>query len=425
VSFGKLFTLFVGDALAQLEEIDEIQLYFYKLNDNCGPASGINIAEFPIELPAFIKKYNDYCFQKRAQNVTIKEFLGLLISSQFTDIRSIGFGLRGFYEPFDPKNPDPKAKESLQKKLESEIAKRQLENGVFVYPSIQVLFETVHARSDDSTAPIDLLQVLEYMDAPGASKFNFAQQNSNGSYKRIMRVHVYDKSVDPYPLESRLLRDKKGTILEVPSTPEGKAFYEKLMDIYRQYGVGSSEASTKATQLVETTLTTSNKSGKLKVNAHNVQPANRTRNSLVELQDEISKRVPTIHYGANGTTITNASLSTKADSRVSTVNMIRPGDTGTSLSPNGSGFGGVPVRVIPATMSMTSLGCPLATPAQLFFTQFGTGTTIDNLMLVTNITHTLSPGKFETSWQFAYSDAYARYESPQTIGADFDNLEIK
>jgi hypothetical protein len=423
VSFGKLFTVFVGDALSQLEEIDEVQLFFYKLNDNCGPVSSINIAEFPIEISAFMKKYNDYVYQKRAESVTIKEFLGLLISSQFTDPRSLGFGMRGFYEAYDPKSPDPKARDKTQAKFESALAARQAKYGVFKYPSIQILFETVHARSDEAQIPVDLLQVLEYADAPNVAKFNNADNNKNGMYKRIMRIHVYDKAVDIFPAESRLLRDKVGGVIEVPPTPEGKALFEKLQDIQRRYGVGSSEASKKAAELVEMSVgNLPGNTGTVKIKAHDVQPATRSRSSLTQLTDEISKRVPTIHYGSNGTTITSCNISTKADARVSTVNMIRPGSNGSQLSPNGSGTGGLPVRIIPTTINMESLGCPLAAPGQLYFLSADTGTTLDNLVILTNITHTIAPGKFSTSWSFGYSDGYARYEGVQSIATSFTAL---
>jgi hypothetical protein len=423
VSFGKLFTLFVGDALSQLEEIDEVQLFFYKLNDNCGPASSINIAEFPIEIAPFMKKYNDYVYQKRAETVTIKEFLGLLISSQFTDPRSLGFGMRGFYEPYDAKTPDPKARDKTQKAMESALAARQAQYGVFKYPAIQILFETVHARSDESRIPVDLLQVLEYADAPNVAKFSNAQNNKNGMYKRIMRIHVYDKAVDIYPMESKLLRDKKGGVIAVPPTKEGKALFEKLQDIQRRYGVGSSEASKKAAELVEMSVgELPGNPGTVKIKAHDVQPATRSRGSLVQLTDEISKRVPTIRYGSNGTTITSCNISTKADSRVSTINMIRPVGNGSSLSPNGAGAGGLPVRIIPTTMTLQSLGCPLAHPAQIYYLDAGTGTTLDNLVILTNITHTIAPGKFSTDWTFGYADGYAKYESIQSIATSFTAL---
>lgn len=422
VSFGKLFTVFVGDALSQIEEIDEVQIWFYKLNDHCGPASCINIAEFPIEVTAFIKKYNDYMYQRRAENISIKEFLSLLISSQFTDPRSLAFGLRSFYEPYDPKKPDPTAKAGSQKNFESAIAQRQADYGTFVYPAIQIMFETVHARTDTTRAPIDLLQLLEYIDAPLTTKFDNKNQIKHGSYKRIMRVHCYDKTLNAYPLESMLLRDKNGGIIEVPPTTEGKALFEKLLDIQRRYPAGSKESVSAAQKLVEATIGLNGKPGSLTVKAHDVQPATNSRSSLIELNDEISKRVPTIHYGSNGTTITSAQLSSKADARVSTINMIKPQGGPNSLQPNGSGFGGLPVRIIPATMTMTSLGMPLANPAQLYYVDMKTGTTADGLMILTNINHTFGPGKFETQWTFAYSDSYARYESIQTIASDFSKI---
>lgn len=61
------------------------------------------------------------------------------------------------------------------------------------------------------------------------------------------------------------------------------------------------------------------------------------------------------------------------------------------------------------------MGCPLATMAQHYFIDFNTGTTLDNLYIVTGLTHQITPGKFETSWQFGYADGYGRYEGAPNI----------
>jgi len=71
--------------------------------------------------------------------------------------------------------------------------------------------------------------------------------------------------------------------------------------------------------------------------------------------------------------------------------------------------------VIPAQMNMMSLGNPLATMAQQYFIDFQTGTTLDNLYIVTGHNHTFSPGKFETQWTFGYSDAYGVFEGAPNI----------
>jgi hypothetical protein len=56
------------------------------------------------------------------------------------------------------------------------------------------------------------------------------------------------------------------------------------------------------------------------------------------------------------------------------------------------------------------MGNPLATMAQYYFIDFQTGTTLDNIYIVTGLTHSFSPGKYETSWQFGYGDAYGVFE---------------
>ena len=118
----------------------------------------------------------------------------------------------------------------------------------------------------------------------------------------------------------------------------------------------------------------------------------------------------------------NANLSTKAESLLSTVNMLRANTTKNTSQPNGSGEGGIPLRVIPAQLTMTSMGCCLATMAQVFFIDFNTGTSIDNLYICTGLTHTLTPGKFETGWTFGFSDAYGVFEGAPNIVKQLSSL---
>lgn len=422
VSFGKLFSMFVGNAVARQREVDEIQIWYYKLNDHCGPVSGLNIAEFPIEISTFLKAYNDHVISKRSSQVSVKEFVSLLIGTQFGDVRGLGYGMRKFYKPYDPKNRDPNVVKGQQKDLERAVAERQKEYGVFQKPAIQVNIETTHARSDTTGTSLDLLELLQYIDTPEQDKFGGSANSTVGSYKRILRIHVYDKTVDPYPLQSKLLRDKTGTIFSIPPGRQGEAVWNRLMDVQRTFGAGSQEFSNEAVKVIESIAGTADTTPTVQLRTHDVQPGEGGPNVRQRLVEEISKRVPTIVYGANGSTVMQASLQTKSDPRVSTINMIRPVGQQATMEPNGSAVGNLPVRVIPATMQMTSLGCPLAHPAQLYYVEFGTGTTVDNLYILTHITHTFGPGKFETSWQFGYSDGYARYEAMPTIMSEFSSL---
>ena len=60
------------------------------------------------------------------------------------------------------------------------------------------------------------------------------------------------------------------------------------------------------------------------------------------------------------------------------------------------------VKVIPASLSVTTFGCPLIEYGQQYFMDLQTGTTADNLYAVTNITHTLGAGKFDTSFSMTF-----------------------
>ncbi len=151
-----------------------------------------------------------------------------------------------------------------------------------------------------------------------------------------------------------------------------------------------------------------------------VQLLNTTSNQRIK--DAVSKMVPTIRFGSNGTTILNAALGSHADPRVTSVNMQRSMTVRNTAAPNGSGEFGLPLRVIPAQLQMTTLGNPLAMMAQVYFIDFQTGTTLDNLYIVTGLTHTITPGKFETSWQFGYSDAYGVFEQAVQVSKNGSNI---
>jgi hypothetical protein len=94
------------------------------------------------------------------------------------------------------------------------------------------------------------------------------------------------------------------------------------------------------------------------------------------------------------------------------------------LQPNGAGIGNLPLRIVPASMTMTTLGCPLLTYGQLFFVDFNTGTTIDNIYGLTGITHSITPGKFESQLQLTFYDSYGKFEGAPTITEYIKNLPI-
>jgi hypothetical protein len=139
------------------------------------------------------------------------------------------------------------------------------------------------------------------------------------------------------------------------------------------------------------------------------------RNALKQM---IGSTIPTITFGTNGTMVTSAQLSSNANGLLGTINMQGGSfKSKSTVAPNGLSMeeNNLPVRMIPAKLSLVSMGCPIAELYQKYFVDFDTGTTLDNLYNVTSVAHTINQGKFSTSWQLSYDDGYGRFYGAQKL----------
>jgi hypothetical protein len=390
-SFGKLFTVFALRNLISANVVDELQVFFYNLNEQCGPVSSHSIAEFPIDMLMFLDQYRQHVVKMGSERITMEDFLQLVVNAQFQDNRSIGYGMRAFYEGYDPKNPDAQLKDK-EGDDNSQLGKYLKRWGTFKKPIVEMYVEVSHQRVPD-VGDNDILQLMNY-SAKDATTVT-ASDLKGLATRKIMRIHIYDKQLSPHKAAAQLLRadDRTGGFVSVPAT-----------DFAASNTTNKTLASSLPSQVaqVQEDLAT----GHLKIVDFN---------SNQKIKDFVSKMVPTIRYGSNGTTVTNASLASKVEPLLSTVQMIRTMTVKNQAHANGSGDGGIPLRVIPAQLQLTTLGNPLATMAQQYFCDFQTGTTLDNLFIVIGLTHQFSPGKFETNWSMGYSDAYGVFEGAPNI----------
>ncbi len=134
------------------------------------------------------------------------------------------------------------------------------------------------------------------------------------------------------------------------------------------------------------------------------------------VKEYVSRYVPSIVYGTNASTVISANLSTKNDpllvaSQLTGLNKNKQN----TMEPNGSGLGGLPLRVIPGQLNMTLQGNPLVNYAQMYFVEFTTGTSLDNVYGITGLTHVIQPGRFTTDVTFGFYDAYGRFESSSNV----------
>jgi hypothetical protein len=239
--------------------------------------------------------------------------------------------------------------------------------------------ETTHERPTQ-VGDSDVLLTLAYSAKDATMLFD--NQLKGQQLRKIMRIHVYDKQANPHKAAATILKNaNEKTFIEVGSTDYAKKFIDQK---------SLTQSSILNLDAINNQITLDAKTGKIKLTQFS---------NVRQIKDVVSKMVPSITYGANGSTIVSANLSSKADALLSTVNMLRSNSAKNVIMPNGSGVSGLPLRVIPATLSMSTLGCPLAQMAQIFFVDFNTGTSIDNLYVVTGLTHTMRLKPFVYSFR--------------------------
>lgn len=400
VSFGKMFSVFALRAIASLPDaFGEVQVFFYNLNEQAGPVSNHCVAEFPIKVDDFMSQFADMVKEKGGERVKLEDFMALIIDAQFTDPRAIGYGFSQFYQPWKRgSDPEMKKGNDIEGQFEGQQAAYISKYGAFRQPQIEMYIEMSHEKVSDS-GDNDILQQLSY-SAADAETITI-QDAQKKSIQKIMRIHVYDKQTTPYKTASQLLRseDNRGFIHINKNVDE----YAKT---FHQNAATTLQAITAATsaQFQEDVKAD-------RINITQVTPFGTNQ----QIKDVIAKVVPTIRFGANGSTITSINVTSKANPLVGTRNLLNSQAKRNTAMPNGSGDLGIPLRVIPAQLTMTSKGCPLASMAQQYFIDFQTGTTLDNLYILTALSHNFSPGKFETQWTFAYSDGYGVFEGAPNV----------
>jgi len=411
VSFGKLFCTVALRNCASLPSVtDEVQIFFYNLNEHCGPLSCHNISSFPIDVHDFTEALKDEIKSKGSESIKLEDFLSLVINSQFLDKRSIGYGLRQFYDVVPGSKP---IEYTVNKEGDFDKKLTQYSNtyGPFALPAVEVYVEMSHKKTN-TAGECDIMQLVNF---PGPSNpgITIGDSQKNASTK-IMRIHIYDKQTNTNAMATQLLK---------ASTSSGQVsgFLEAnpgLDDYQKAHSAGTNLSMTAAALNKLVPGLSLNVDDKQKVTLTNI--SNFTSNQMVK--DTVSQLVPSIRFGANGTTITQANLTSKAEPLLSTVQMQRNQTVKNDTQPNGSGPLGIPGRVIPAQLTMTTLGNPLATMAQQFFIDFQTGTTLDNMYITTALTHNFTPGKFETSWTFGFCDGYTVFEGAPNMLARLTSI---
>jgi hypothetical protein len=398
-SFAKVISTFLVPQVISAG-FDEVQVFFYAFNEKAGMASGTNIGNFPIDVPMFLDQFQQYVQQQGTENLAILDFLKFVIDSQLHDYRGIGYGVRSYYKPYDPKNKDAAIDEKKKDRYHDHLVRTQNSYGPFALPVIETLLETVPISNDEET-DLDMLAEMS-IDESARNRGKLGAMSPSKKTKRALRLHLYDKQLSPYRSAEIAMSAPNGSApghrIVVSSTAAAQEYLSKNPN-YKD-----------AKNFMENIgLIVKNSNGVFSFNTKNPDLSKAVTNE--QLKTSLSQQVPTLTYGSSCSSIINVGLTTKQDPLLSITQMMKQSGRVNPQQPNGSGPGGFPITVIPGALTMTTIGCPLFKLMQRYFVDLNTGTTADNIYQVSKVTHSFAPGKFETSLTFVWTDAYGRSAS--------------
>ena len=237
----------------------------------------------------------------------------------------------------------------------------------FIVPKISLYFETLPGYSGD---------------------------DANGFYpdhgKVILRVHVVDQNATPHDDQRFMLAAMNDSevarkINSAAVAAAAAASESSTPDSGANNGVAEDAENAGA---ISQTTEASNNSSKYVVYTSNI--------SNSELKDIIKSTVPSMTFGSQFSAMTSVSLSSNTSGEVNNVLLLNSISDDSSTTP-GQNSEMEDITVIPASARVTMLGCPLVEYGQQYFIDMGTGTTADNLYVVTSISHNIAAGKFDTS----------------------------
>lgn len=389
-TLGTLILKFVAEPLSTTGRYDEIQVCFYKMNNQSAGARIYSTASFPIVIDHFRTAMSDSIFKN--PNITVNRFLRILDSKIINNFENPAYGLS---EQMSLKNKRRKfSYKALKGMTNAEIAvlglpeefssiRNNLKDKKEITEKEKDLFS--HWREkliDDSsksiTNKLDLIYKTDGSgDFIGEAKFVIPdlgvyyeslpaikpakgkgnnRAESEYENKTILRIHVYDKNYTPHPellyYQDLMTDDSISTSLKNKSLPTGKKASEKVMSL-----------------------------------------------SAKDIKNSIKKKMPSITYGAAFNNVTNLTLNGMSTSGGSIGNTLFLTALQNKDAPQ-SGHGGVSdiddMQVMPMEASIKCLGIPLLTRGNQLYIDMNSNTTADNMYAVRNVSHTISAGNFTT-----------------------------
>lgn len=341
---------------------DEIRVVTYDCNDNAGYMGGINIGCIPIPNIEIIGLTEGSIIKPR---MTIKTALQRIINHA-NNKSALAYGFRAAY------NEAIKIQKAAASATESDVddAASNLEE---VRTEIQQQFDDQRRRIDDARKTIFPDHLAETSFTPPRIKIEEVVVPLEGGGQGL-HVYIYDEANSGYRhvnLITSILNSTSGNVALLSTS-----------------GIPSMVMSQIKAQRV------SDPTGRGRV----LFNATIDRNTAKSI---LTYTYPTLKIGSAGSVITSATYSSSTSGDIANINILNGYKNQVNPAADESG---PPINadlfVLPVSVTLTMLGMPIINRGQVYYIDFGTGTTIDNVYVVMSVKHSIKAGSFTTTVTF-------------------------
>ena len=400
VSLAKLLLSFCGEPLAQSEKFTEVQFIFYPFNSKASFMHGLSVANFPINISRFETEFKERT--KTSSNLPLRAFLSFVSNSFIVDQTSDAWGLTNLYGSANKegnrelkKAYEDSTQLNAQKQLRLEAAYGKGASLQFKMPRVQMYIEAVPGQDVEGPKGTITLLRIHVFDQAASSYDTLGDLLEAARNKEIGAINVQASK------SAAIAKSGKEGVLYggTPHYPQMAAFFiSKALD----NDLIDTFPADLAGQIADGSLTADDLKGE--------KAMVRLKGGFPALKNFVANTMPSIIYGSQNSAIIDAKLGSINNPALATVNMLRAGQT-SGVTAQGARDAGLPLQISPVSLSLTTFGCPVMSFGQEFFIDFGTGTNIDNIYVVTGVDHRLGPGEFTTEINLVNRQAFGKYTS--------------
>ena len=422
ISLGKIIANLIALPISTDQNYDEIQILFYPLNNFSAGARKYTTASLPVEIKAFKKEI--YKVIETDGDCTPRGIFDI-ISNYFQNNNLAIYGLSNSahgsntaesekeirketnfksnaYEKFRTikgKFPaNEKEKEAAEKiyvksrlsslrtnSLKSDLEKIYNSDGLglsnttyFKKPVIHLEIETMPMIVPAPSKAANAGDLMKRATDAFNSAFNPSDKDiliAKGidESKKILKIHVYDENATSRPAETMFMDGLVAPETFFPTAGLAKTATDK--------GILDDAAIKKFKDAANAYI---------------------SKMSIREIKQFVSRAFPTIRHGSQQSVVKSINVTSNTTDEIVNARLMNAlkneqERTEGSISKKTANFQLMEEFIIPTSIDMAIYGCPFITMGLNVFVDMNTGTDIDNVYMVGDVTHNISAGEYSTN----------------------------